>query len=121
MKPLPRTNGCFARGRHGRDCDHARQGHHIVKKQHIRLRHRSLVASYRRRGGERPWGLHRALKDPRLQITVCWAHHQLEHSGKLKVLEHDLPGGFWDAVAEYGLEPWVPSHLTNPEENHANV
>jgi hypothetical protein len=110
------SRACFAAGRHGRACDHARQRHHIVKQQHIRLRHRSLTAAHRRGGPKPPWRLHVALKDPRLWRWICWHHHQLETSSKLQVLERDLPDGFWEAVAEYGLEPWVPSHLPNPEE-----
>jgi hypothetical protein len=103
---------CFARGRHGRTCDHARQRHHIVTQQHIRRDHATLRAAYRR-GGPKPWKLSRALTDRRLWVWVCWAHHQLETSGKLRVEKADLPPGFWDAVAEYGLERHVPAHLSD--------
>ena len=110
---------CFAAGRHGRTCDHARQRHHVVKQQHIKVRHASLRAAHRRGGPAPAWKLATGLKDRRLWRWICWAHHQLEHSGKLRVESSDLPDGFWDAVAEYGLERWVPSHLVNPEAKEA--
>jgi hypothetical protein len=114
---LRKSGRCFAYGRHGRTCDHARQPHHIVKRQHIRLVHRSLVAAHRRGGPAPAWKLHTAVKDRRLILPVCWAHHQLETSGKLRVEAADLPDGFWDAVREYGLQTYVPDHLTDPEED----
>lgn len=116
-RSLLRTSNrrCFAFGRLGRKCDHARQRHHIVKQQHIRTRHASLRAAHRRGGPAPAWKLSVALADPRLWRWVCWAHHQFEGSGKLRVEPSDLPDGFWAAVHEYGVERHVPDHLNEED------
>lgn len=95
---------CFARGQ-VRECYGREQGHHVVPQQRIRDRHRTLLAAYRRGMGLRPWSLRRALEDRRLQVRVCWGHHQLVEQRRVYVRE--LPDGFWEAVREFGLEPLV--------------
>lgn len=95
---------CFARGQ-VRECYGREQGHHVVSQQRIRRLHAELVAAFRRGMGPRPWGLGRALSDRRLQVRVCWGHHQLVEQRRVYVRE--LPDGFWDAVREYGLESLV--------------
>ena len=112
----PRTSRCYAYGRHGVTCGGRLHDHHLVKQQHIRLVHRSLVAAHRRGGPPPPWRLHVALKDRRLQRKACVNHHALERTARLEVFDTDLPEGFWDAVAEYGLHQYVPKNLTPPEE-----
>lgn len=70
--------------------------------------HRSLSAAYRRSQGPKPWSVQKALKDPRLQIVTCWRHHKPIEEEQL---EPPLPAGFWNAVAEYGLESELPRYL----------
>lgn len=107
---------CFAYGRHGVTCSGRLQDHHIVKQQHISKMHRTLAVRERRTGEIPSWRLRDAIRDPRLQVKVCVAHHGLESTARLEVRDSDLPPGFWAAVREYGLEPHVPKNLTDPEE-----
>lgn len=124
---LPHSSACAVR--HLGPCVGRLQDHHVVKRQHIRRRHETLAAEYRRRGEKPPWAYATAISDPRLQVPVCsgiGGHHGLEATGRLQVPAHELHAGFWAAVAEYGLDPWVPKHLTpptptHPEEDHAHL
>lgn len=115
MKSPAHKNVCAVR--HLGGCRGRLQDHHVVKRQHIRQRHRTLAAEHRR-GGPKPWAYASAIGDPRLQVPVCsgpGGHHGLEATARLEIPRHELRAGFWDAVHEYGLEPWVPDHLSEEE------
>lgn len=94
---------CYAAGR-GDPCDSARQKHHIVKRQKIRGKWRSLNAAHRRGIAPKPWSIMRALQDPRNLIVTCYRHHKEETA-------MPLPDGFWDFVAEYDLYSELPRWL----------
>jgi hypothetical protein len=79
------------------------QQHHVVKRQRIRAAWKSLMAA-KRRGGPKPWGITKAIEDPRNLVWTCLRHHTEE-------TEMPLPEGFHDFLAEYGLEGAVPRHL----------
>jgi hypothetical protein len=83
-------------------CDkRAVQSHHLVKQQRIRKR----LATLQRQLGHKPWGITRALEDPRLQVGTCLDCHGPMEDERLRV---DLPDGFWDAVDAYSLAPDLP-------------
>jgi hypothetical protein len=79
------------------------QRHHVVKQARIRREWRRLMAE-KRRGGPDPWSVTRALADRRNLIPVCLACHKEERP-------LPLPAGFWEFVADYGLEAALPRHL----------
>lgn len=77
--------------------------HHVVKQQKIRARWRTLRY---RAGGKAPYTLTRVLNDPRLYLDVCGFDGC--HVEETPV---PIPDGFWDAVAEYQLDPDLPRWL----------
>lgn len=92
-----RNAGCFAIGR-ARDCYGGITLHHIVAQQRLR---RELEGNQ----------LADALCDPRNLVGVCFGCHQLVEGCSIRVEVADLPEGFTDFIAQYGLEGALPRHL----------
>lgn len=92
---------CYAAGP---DCDGPVEAHHLVKRQRIRAKWRTLMAA-KRRGGPKPWSVTKAIADERNIVYACKRTHHVEESPV------PVPDGFWDFIAEYdlaGLEPrWM--------------
>lgn len=86
---------------HGEDCRGRLQWHHVVPRQRIKRTHREVVARYRRSGGEKPWGLVRAIADERNRVWLCVFHHGQVEAKRLYV---DPPESVREFAREYGLE-----------------
>jgi hypothetical protein len=94
----------------GRECYGAKTWHHIISRQQIVKRLTSgkwvdrELANY----------IADVLADPRLLVQACFGCHLgvIETANPaVRLTEDELPDGFFDAVAEYGLERDLPRHL----------
>lgn len=97
---------CYAQGP---DCDGPVEAHHLVKRQRIRREWRRLKAE-QRRGGPKPWSVTKAIEDERNIVGACKLTHHVEETAV------PIPDGFWDFIAEYGLEPCLPRWITAQSE-----
>lgn len=89
---MKKCSGCGGRAIHD---------HHLIKQQRIRKRLRTLERGL----GHKPWGITRALEDPRLQVPLCGTCHPEVEDERRQV---ELPDGFWEAVDTYSLAPDLP-------------
>lgn len=94
-------NPCYAAGP---DCDGPVEAHHLVKRQRIRAKWRTLMAA-KRRGGPKPWSVTKAIADERNIVYACKRTHHVEETPV------PLPAGFWDFIAEYDLAGQLPRWL----------